>query len=288
MDFMGDGARLLNTRQTRDKGPTGETAAPAIKPTVAELLPGPRSAEADADAAYTGAHSGTHTGSYSAADEDRLVESELPDEESLEAREEAELEARTRRAAEHGDPVAMSILGTMLLRRGDLEGAEPYLRSATANGDRAAANNLGLLMHQRGYADEAAGWWRIAAVAGSSAAAHALGRYFRERGDEPGAEYWLRQAAESGHVLGAYALADLLDHRRDVGAERWFRAAAEHGHREASYRLARICAERGEEQEAEQWGGRPQAPPCRAAPRHDPGGARRQRRGHPLVSHRRP
>lgn len=74
-------------------------------------------------------------------------------------------EARQRLAAEAGDTEAMSVLGAMLLRRGDLDGAEPCLRAATAAGDRAAANNLGVLLHQRGYADEAAGWWRVAAVA---------------------------------------------------------------------------------------------------------------------------
>ncbi len=50
----------------------------------------------------------------------------------------------------------MSVLGAMLLRRGDLDGAEPHLRAATAAGDRAAANNLGVLLHQRGYPEEAA------------------------------------------------------------------------------------------------------------------------------------
>src|SRR5689334_1898769 len=89
-------------------------------------------------------------------------------------------EVRLRLAAETGENEAMSVLGAMLLRRGDLDGAEPLLRAATATGDRAAANNLGVLLHQRGYAEEAAGWWRIAAVAGSAAAAHALGRHHRE------------------------------------------------------------------------------------------------------------
>ncbi|NEB47832.1 tetratricopeptide repeat protein, partial [Streptomyces sp. SID339] len=84
-------------------------------------------------------------------------------------------EMRHRLAAEAGDVDAMSVLGSLLLRRGDLDGAESLLRAATAEGDRAAANNLGVLLHQRGYADEAAGWWRVAAVAGSAAAAHALG-----------------------------------------------------------------------------------------------------------------
>lgn len=58
---------------------------------------------------------------------------------------ETEVEARHRRAAERGDLAAMSALGALLLRRGDLDGAEPYLRGATAEGDRAAANNLGVL-----------------------------------------------------------------------------------------------------------------------------------------------
>ena len=70
---------------------------------------------------------------------------------------ETETEARHRRAAESGDLASMSALGALLLRRGDLDGAEPYLRGATAEGDRAAANNLGVLLHQRGYAEEAAG-----------------------------------------------------------------------------------------------------------------------------------
>ena len=150
-------------------------------------------------------------------------------------------ESGHRRAAEAGDAEAMSVLGAMLLRRGDLDGAEPHLRAATAAGDRAAANNLGVLLHQRGYADEAAGWWRIAAVAGSAAAAHALGppppRARRRAGRRVLAAPVRRVRATA---LGAYALADLLEHRGDAGAERWLRAAAERGHREAAYRLARL------------------------------------------------
>lgn len=64
-------------------------------------------------------------------------------------------EARTRLAAQAGDVEATSVLGAMLLRRGDLDGAEPLLRAATSEGDRAAANNLGVLLHQRGYTDDA-------------------------------------------------------------------------------------------------------------------------------------
>ncbi|MBL0804877.1 sel1 repeat family protein, partial [Streptomyces albidoflavus] len=88
----------------------------------------------------------------------------------------AEDEVRRLGVAGAGDAASMSVIGAELLRRGDLDGAEPLLRGATAEGDRAAANNLGVLLHQRGYAEEAAGWWKVAAVAGSAAAAHALGR----------------------------------------------------------------------------------------------------------------
>ncbi|MYZ07205.1 tetratricopeptide repeat protein, partial [Streptomyces sp. SID2999] len=75
-------------------------------------------------------------------------------------------EVRLGMAARTGDAEAASVLGAMLLRRGDLDAAEPQLRAAASAGDRPAANNLGVLLHQRGYADEAADWWRIAAVAG--------------------------------------------------------------------------------------------------------------------------
>ena len=170
MGLMGDGARLLNARQNHDRhGATGDSELPAVAVTapatataaapatvtddvtnVAVLLPAPREGDALAVPAADAATP--------------ALLAELPDEDTLALREEAEIEARHRRAAEHGDPFAMSALGTLLLRRGDLDGAEPYLREAVQHGDRAAANNLGLLLHQRGYADDAAGWWRIAAV----------------------------------------------------------------------------------------------------------------------------
>lgn len=123
-------------------------------------------------------------------------------------------------AAETGDVEAMSVLGAMLLRRGDLDGAEPHLRAATAAGDRAAANNLGVLLHQRGYADDAAGWWRIAAVAGSAAAAHALGRHHRERGDEAGRGVLAAAVRRTG------ARAGRVRPRRSAGASRGCRGGA--------------------------------------------------------------
>ncbi|MBC3842618.1 tetratricopeptide repeat protein [Streptacidiphilus sp. 4-A2] len=80
-------------------------------------------------------------------------------ESALAAREQAALEERCRAAAED-DPEAASLLGSLLLRRGDLDEAETHLRRAAAAGLRAGANNLGVLLHQRGRRDEAADWWR--------------------------------------------------------------------------------------------------------------------------------
>src|SRR6059036_2578826 len=54
----------------------------------------------------------------------RFVQPSEPGE-AGEAAEEAAEELRQRLAAEAGDVEAMSVLGAMLLRRGDLDGAEP-------------------------------------------------------------------------------------------------------------------------------------------------------------------
>ena len=67
---------------------------------------------------------------------------------------EAVEEVRRRLAAEDGDVEAMSVLGAMLLRRGDLDGAEPHLRAATAAGDRARAEALAAESFDRGLYPE--------------------------------------------------------------------------------------------------------------------------------------
>lgn len=46
----------------------------------------------------------------------------------------AETEARHRSGAESGETASMSVLGALLLRRGDLDGAERWLRAATGEG----------------------------------------------------------------------------------------------------------------------------------------------------------
>ncbi|WP_306314760.1 tetratricopeptide repeat protein, partial [Streptomyces hydrogenans] len=135
MVFMGDRATLLETgrfvqRHARNAADEIIEAVPAVDATV---------------------DTAARTGSLPDSGPDAETESD------------AETEGRHRRAAERGDTDAMSALGALLLRRGDLDAAEPFLRGATAEGDRAAANNLGVLLHQRGYPDEAAGWWRVAA-----------------------------------------------------------------------------------------------------------------------------
>lgn len=271
---MGDGARLLNTRQIRDTGSAGRTTVPAARtalvPAVADLLPGPR---------------------VGGLDDERLIESELPDEETLEAREEAELEARHRRAAEHGDIGAMSVLGTMLLRRGDLEGAEPHLRGAAAGGDRPAANNLGLLLHQRGYAEEAAAWWRIAAVMrlrrGRARARQALPRARRRTRGGVLAAPGRRVRARPGRVRAGRPPGPPARRRRRALVPRRRRARPPRGRLPARPHLRR--ARRGARGRAVvPAGGGPPAPQGRPAARHAPGGARRVRGGQALVPDRRP
>src|SRR5689334_24166769 len=104
MDLMGDGATLLSTRQIREqRGSAGDMSTPA---TVSALLPAPRPGE-DAGATDTQGTVQETTRALSAAE---LPEpaglAELPDEEGLALREEAEIEARHRRAADQGDPGA--------------------------------------------------------------------------------------------------------------------------------------------------------------------------------------
>ncbi|GAA4967287.1 hypothetical protein GCM10023238_39020 [Streptomyces heliomycini] len=202
---------------------------------------------------------------------------------------------RQRLAAEAGDVEAMSVLGAMLLRRGDLDGAEPHLRAATAAGDRAAANNLGVLLHQRGYADEGAGWWRIAAVAGSTAAAHALGRHHRERGDEPAAEYWLRQSAAQGphprRVRPRRPAGAPRGHGRDRGVDEGSPPNGGTGKGRTGWPARWTAGPPGRATtpprwcgEAEQWYGRPPRAGHRRAALHlgtNPGAARRPQGGRP-------
>jgi len=141
---------------------------------------------------------------------------ELPDEDTLAMREEAEIEARYRRAAEQGDPGAMSALGTLLLRRGDLDGAEPFLRAAVQNGDRAAATTWDCCCISAGAPTRrpTGGGSRPSPVrlpprTRSAGTTRARGRAGR------------RVLAAAGRGVrspaGAYALADLLDHRRTRG-----------------------------------------------------------------------
>ncbi|NEB55616.1 sel1 repeat family protein, partial [Streptomyces griseus] len=129
MVFMGDRATLLETgRFVQQRGQDGESAVDAA---FAAAIAG-----AGAPVQRTGAVDGSSTAT--AADEDTT--------DAVDAADSAESEARHRRAADAGDTASMSVLGALLLRRGDLDGAEKYLRAATADGDRAAANNLGVLL----------------------------------------------------------------------------------------------------------------------------------------------
>src|SRR5687767_5749497 len=109
MEFMGDRATLLETG--RFVQPHAGDVADAI------------------DAAVRVDHTGKNrsTGHDNAGHDDT-------DDNGADTVETAGAEARHRSAADAGDTTAMSVLGALLLRRGDLDGAEPYLRGATADG----------------------------------------------------------------------------------------------------------------------------------------------------------
>ena len=173
-------------------------------------------------------------------------------------------------AATDEKSTAASVLGALLLRRGDLDGAEPHLRAATAAGDRAAANNLGVLLHQRGYAGRGR---RLVARSPPSPApppprTRSAGTTASAATSRP-RDYWLRQSAESGHAAGRVRARRPARTPRRGGSGGWFRAAAERGHREAAYRVAQLVStsaeraaakgdsgaveRRAAEEEAEQW-----------------------------------
>lgn len=135
MDVMGDKATLFETG--RFVQPSGTEAAPEGTPYETEYETAEETAEET-------------PGMGSAGETPDMGRDESRDETGGDVE-----EVRRRLAAESGDVEAMSVLGALLLRRGDLDGAEPHLRAATTEGDRAAANNLGVLLHQRGYPDEA-------------------------------------------------------------------------------------------------------------------------------------
>ena len=163
------------------------------------------------------------------------------------------------KAAEAGDKDAMTVLGVLLQRRGELGEAENWYRHAAEARDRDAMTHLGLLQQRRGRLEEAETWYRRAANPGSgetrnSNAMHHLGVLLQRRGRLEEAETWYRRAANTGHGEAMHHLGVLLQRRgRLEEAETWYRRAANAGHGAAMHHLGELLRLRGELGEAETW-----------------------------------
>jgi TPR repeat protein len=143
-------------------------------------------------------------------------------------------------AAHDGDPLAMSLLGSMLYEDGRLEDAEPWLRAAVESGttDPVAMNCLGLLLKRRGDLDGAAHWFRFAAQQGHSGAMWNLGLLLDDQVEIVEAEAWFRRAFEGGEK---FAMVDIGVVRMDRGdfeeARYWLNQAEEAGFEKGSKNL---------------------------------------------------
>lgn len=124
---------------------------------------------------------------------------------------------------------AMTRLGYLHQRRGDLARAERSWRQAAELGNAEAASNVGHLVRDRGRPGEAEQWWRQAADLGHAPAATELGLLVRRHGDERAAEAHWRRAAEAGDPSAMFNLSILLQDRGDddESAVWWQRATGE-------------------------------------------------------------
>ena len=131
-------------------------------------------------------------------------------------------------------PMAAAELGTLLLEKGDLPSAEPYLRRAVDSSDRDIAANagveLGLLLLKRGSDVEAAHWYRKALKSGNPqivrAAANNLGALHTDRSQYRRAMAMFRRAADAGSQLAIFNLGALqLWQGNRAAAEKYFFSA---------------------------------------------------------------
>jgi thioredoxin-like negative regulator of GroEL len=148
-----------------------------------------------------------------------------------------------RYAADVGDGDAAGRLADLLIKRGDIDGAEQILRARADAGDGTAALGLAGLLADRGDLDGL----RARADVGDGDAARRLADLLIKRGDIDGAEQILRARTDAGDGYAAPRLADLLIRRGDInGAEQILRARADAGARYAALRLADLLAQRGD------------------------------------------
>jgi TPR repeat protein len=158
-----------------------------------------------------------------------------------------DLTAKTRIAAEAGDPTAQNGLGwiyqTGLGVSKDYVKAVLWYRKAAEAGNSDGQNNLGAMYHN-GWGvskddSKAVLWFRKAAEAGNSAGQNHLGLMYNNgwgvSKDYAKAVLWYRKAAEAGNTDGQNQLGNMffsgVGVRKDYAeAVRWYRKAAEAGH----------------------------------------------------------
>jgi thioredoxin-like negative regulator of GroEL len=150
-----------------------------------------------------------------------------------------------RYAADVGDGDAAGRLADLLIKRGDIDGAEQILRARADAGDGTAALGLAGLLADRGDLDGL----RARADVGDGDAAGRLADLLIKRGDIDGAEQILRARTDAGDGYAALRLADLLAQRGDLDG---LRARADAGDGAAARRLADLLIKRGDIDGAEQ------------------------------------
>lgn len=137
-----------------------------------------------------------------------------------------------REAASRGHDRAAAALAELLMVRGDMAEAQPYLEQAAGAGDPVAAAALGTLL--RGQAET---WLRQGAEAGDAAAAHELGDMLVGAGREDEALRWYRKAAAAGRREVALSIGALLSRWHDPEAYIWLSYAAAWGDARAAGEL---------------------------------------------------
>ncbi len=155
------------------------------------------------------------------------------------------------RRAEGGDAEAMTRLGLLHEKVGDVVPARQWWEKAAALGNETAMFNLGQLeLIYSGDAD-ARVWFVKAAELGHADAAYEIGVIDSGAGDTNGARAWFEKAAELGHkdvlfVLAGYATGD----GDSLAADAWLQKSAGVGDARAICRLGTIARESGDMESA--------------------------------------
>ena len=122
---------------------------------------------------------------------------------------------------------AAPLLADILLRRDDLDGAEPLLRLAADQGAIVSQIRLSRVQFLRGDYEAAESSARQPAELGWEGAMHVLGHALIEQGNTTEGERWLGKAVRDGYLRSALALGYSLGNRGEyLKAKRRFNQAA--------------------------------------------------------------